>query len=350
MRQVRSFQSFLLYQAPRLTAPKSFPYEQIPKLSSGEAGYYAFLLPEDDRPHGYIAPSVVEQMPWTSDFVVDPTQQPRRVTLLDTSKGTDTAAACNASFRALLQAAQDKGVFAKTLGRKAEGEDFRIMAARNYQGKRALVQLRRSAAPLFGIANRGAHMTVYTRSPDGTYQFWVPRRSRHLRTYPGMLDNTVAGGVKAEESPLECIIHEADEEASLPEDFVAKHVRPVGMITYITQTGSGGGSDAQAAVGGFDVGLCVPDVLYNYDLEVPAELVDTVVPKPRDDEVEEFCLWDLATVQEAMAKGEFKPNTALALIDFFIRHGIVNEENEPDFVDIVSRLHRKLHVPTSRQW
>lgn len=149
-------------------------------------------------------------MPWTADFKVDDDstqqqqqqRQPRRVTLLDTSQGTDTAAACNASFRTLVQAAQDKGVFSKTLGRKAEGEDFRIMAARNYQGKRALVQLRRSAAPLFGIANRGAHMTVYTKSDEGKYRFWVPRRSRFCRTYPGMLDNTVAGGVKAEEVSL----------------------------------------------------------------------------------------------------------------------------------------------------
>lgn len=91
-------------------------------------------------------------------------------------------------------------------------------------------------------------------------------------------------------------------------------------------------------------------MLYNYDLEVPAALAETIVPKPRDDEVEEFYLWDLERVQDAMAKGEFKPNTAVALIDFFIRHGIVNDENEPDIVDIVSRLHRKLHVPTSRQW
>lgn len=144
-------------------------------------------------------------MPWTRDFAIDTTSQPRRVILLDTSHGTDTAAACNASLRDLIQLAQEKGVFAATLGRKAEGEDFRIMAARNYQGKCALVKLRRSAAPLFGIANRGAHMTVYTKSKeegDGKkdkYRIWVPRRSQQCRTYRGMLDNTVAGGVKAEE-------------------------------------------------------------------------------------------------------------------------------------------------------
>lgn len=287
-------------------------------------------------------------MPWTADFAISAPGAPiRTVHLLDASRGaSSSAAACNASLAALVRLAQDKGAFAKTLGRKAEGEDFRIMgaAAADYGG---LVQLRRSAASLFGVANRGAHMTVYTRDLDtGAYRFWVPRRSAHLATYPGMLDNTVAGGVRAEETPRECILHEADEEASLPGDFVRRHARAVGAVTYITQTGSGGGADAQSRVGGFDAGLCVPDVLYCYDLEVPADQAD-VVPLPRDDEVERFYLWSLDETRAALARGEFKPNTALVLIDFFVRHGILTEENEPDFVEILTRLHRRLPVPTA---
>lgn len=284
-------------------------------------------------------------MPWTADFEVSPRGTlPRTVQLLDSSRGAATADACSASLAALVTRAHAQGSFAKTLGRKAEGEDFRVVGA----AAPGLVRMRRSAAPLFGIANRGAHMTVYVRdAATGAYRFWIPRRSRHLVTYPGMLDNTVAGGTRAEESPLECILHEADEEASLPEEFVSRHVRAAGTVTYVTQTGSGGGTDQQAAVGGYDAGLCVPDVIYVYDLEVPADQVETVVPRPRDDEVEQFYLWDLDTVKEAMARGEFKANTALVLIDFFVRHGILTEENEPDYVEIVSRLHRRVPVPTA---
>lgn len=279
-------------------------------------------------------------MPWTADFAISPpTDLPRTVQLL---KSTSS----NASLATQIRTAQQANLFSKTLGRKASGEDFRIMGAKTT----TTTQLRRSAAPLFGIANRGAHMTVYTKHPaTNAYLLWVPRRAAHLATYPGMLDNTVAGGVRAEESPLECILHEADEEASLPADFVRAHVRPVGTVTYITQTG-GSGSGAtttQTEVGGFDTGLCVPDVLYCYDLEIPAAQADTVVPAPRDDEVERFYLWDVDTVQAAMARGEFKPNTALVLLDFFVRHGIVTAENEPDYVEIVSRLHRRLPVPTA---
>lgn len=329
----------------------SFPYVDIPSLATSdrpEGAYYAFYLPDDSRPHGFIPSAVVEQMPWTPDFAVsDPGALPRTVRLLDASRGASTAAACNASLAALVRLAQEKGAFARTLGRKAEGEDFRVMgaAADRYGG---LVRLRRSAAPLLGVANRGAHMTVYTRRRDtGAYRFWVPRRSAHLATYPGMLDNTVAGGVRAEETPRECVLHEADEEASLPADFVRRHARAVGAVTYITQTGSGGGADAQSTVGGFDAGLCVPDVLYCYDLEVPADQADAVVPAPRDDEVERFYMWDLDETRAALARGEFKPNTALVLIDFLIRHGILTEENEPDFVEILARLHRRLPVPTA---
>lgn len=328
--------------------------------------YYALYLPDDDRPHGYMPAQVVNQMPWTNDFVVSSAAPPRSVRLVphDQSQNGSIAAACNAAFSNLILQAQDKGVFAKTLDRKAEGENFRIMGAQDYrllsspsssssEQSQRLVQLRRSAAPLFGIANRGAHMTMYVRSSSNDprdLRIWVPRRSKHLATYPGMLDNTVAGGVKAEESALECIVHEALEEASLPEHFVRCHVRACGAITYITQTGSGGGvdgnpGDQQSQVGGYDTGLCVPDVLYVYDLEVPAEQAQTIIPKPGDDEVEDFYLWGVDRVWQAMLDGEFKANTALVMIDFFVRYGIITEENEKDYLEILTRLRRRLPVP-----
>lgn len=299
-------------------------------------------------------------MPWTADFTLDPTARPPRITLTpqattkDDAGAATTASACSAALATLIAKVEEQGLFPRTLRRKKAGEDFRIMGAwyppattttHGGEEEEDFVRLRRSATPLFGIANRGAHMTVYTRDPTtGAYRIWVPRRSAHLATYAGMLDNTVAGGVRAEETPLQCILHEAEEEASLPPAFVAAHVRAVGVITYITLTGSaeegGVGSHGEA-------GLVKPAVLYNYDLEVPADRAGEVVPRPGDDEVESFELWEVGRVQEAMARGEFKPNTAVALVDFFVRHGILTEENEVDYVEIGARLHRRLHVPTS---
>jgi hypothetical protein len=34
------------------------------------------------------------------------------------------------------------------------------------------------------------------------------------------------------------------------------------------------------------------------------------------------------------------------LVDFLIRHGIITPENEPDFVEISMRLHRRLPFRT----
>jgi hypothetical protein len=50
-------------------------------------------------------------------------------------------------------------------------------------------------------------------------------------------------------------------------------------------------------------------------------------------------------VREALAEGQFKPNCAMVMIDFLIRHGILTVENEGNYLEILSRLHRRLEFP-----
>lgn len=91
--------------------------------------------------------------------------------------------------------------------------------------------------------------------------------------------------------------------------------------------------------------------MYLYDLEVSP---DTVLA-PQDDEVEAFHLWDMAQVKRALFAGEFKTNCTLVLIDFFVRHGVITEDDTAgpggggatDYLEILTRLRRKLPVPTS---
>jgi hypothetical protein len=87
----------------------------------------------------------------------------------------------------------------------------------------------------------------------------------------------------------------------------------------------------------------VPNVLYCYDLQVGSE----TVPKPQDDEVEQFYLMSVGEVKEALLREEFKTNCASVMIDFFVRHGIITDDNEPDYLEIVTRLHRTLPIPTT---
>lgn len=70
----------------------------------------------------------------------------------------------------------------------------------------------------------------------------------------------------------------------------------------------------------------------------------------------------VAQVQEELSKGNFKPNCAVVLMVgfsdtsqsmgtdkksqyFFIRHGILTPENEPDFPEITARIHRAHEFP-----
>ncbi|KDQ20859.1 hypothetical protein BOTBODRAFT_100535 [Botryobasidium botryosum FD-172 SS1] len=176
--------------------------------------------------------------------------------------------------------------------------------------------MERVCCALFGIVTYGVHMSMYTP----TMKMWIPKRAATKQTWPGYLDNTVAGGIPHGLSPLEAIIKECMEEASLPEDFVRSRIKAAGAITYFFQTSKG---------------WLQPEVQYIYDLCAD----EKVTPAPSDGEVDSFELSDLDSVLQSMHKGAFKPNCALVLLDFFIRHGYITPENEPNFLEILTRLH-----------
>jgi isopentenyldiphosphate isomerase len=259
----------------------------------------------------------VDKMPWTSNFSID--HSANKVSL---DLPINTPATINQEFQTVIDAAIASNKFDVLHG--DHSEPYLV------QGVSYPLHLERFTAPLFGIATRGAHMTGYTRSAStGELKVWVARRSPHLFTYPNKLDTTVAGGVKAQHTPLQCIIEESEEEASLPRDFVSEAVKSVGVITYMTRSAR--------------TGSVHPDVLFVFDLEMP----ETLVPKPNDEEVSEFKLLTIDEVKEAMFAGEFKANCNLVMIDFFIRHGIITAENELDYVELQQRLHRRIPIPTS---
>lgn len=201
-----------------------------------------------------------------------------------------------------------------------------------------LFSMERAAMGLLGTMRYGVHMIAYVKDPSAPYgiKFWVPRRAATKSTFPGMLDNTVAGGLATGEDPFECLIREADEEASLPEPIVRSKAKLVDVVTYIYIT-------EKERVG--EAGFIYPECQWVYDLELPTE----VVPQPKDGEVDEFNLCDVDQVRAQLAGGEYKPNCALVVIDFFMRHGILTEEGEKDWATIGKRIHRKMPFPGPHQ-
>jgi 8-oxo-dGTP pyrophosphatase MutT (NUDIX family) len=203
-----------------------------------------------------------------------------------------------------------------------------------------LFSIERVAMGLFGNARFGVHMTAFVRRSDDNinsrydFRIWVPRRAADKSTYPGMLDNTVAGGLMTGEDPFECVIREADEEASLPGDFMRRHAVETGTITYIYIT------DERA---GGEPGWIYPECQWVYDLELPAD--GSVTPRPKDGEVESFSLRTVEEIQEQLAQGLWKPNCAMIMLDFFARHGILTPENEPHYDELRARAHRFIPFP-----
>ena len=71
------------------------------------------------------------------------------------------------------------------------------------------------------------------------------------------------------------------------------------------------------------------DVLYCFDLRCP----DDFVPTPVDGEVESFQLVPMAELKrllmrEYRGQAVFKPNVAVVLIDFLMRHGFVSPDDD----------------------
>ncbi|GAA5882494.1 hypothetical protein JCM3774_006131 [Rhodotorula dairenensis] len=205
-------------------------------------------------------------------------------------------------------------------------------------GSNEAFRMERSACSLFGLTTFGVHLTAYVKEQDDKpMRIWVPRRSPNKQTWPSMLDNTVAGGITAGDLPRKSILRECAEEASLDPVFVAQRVRQTNVITYNSRTAEGWLS---------------PEVQYCYDLELPDPETELgaregVIPTTNaaDGEVESFSLMTVDEVVQHMVDGHFKPNCALVLLDFFIRHGLLTAESDTRFLDIVSHLHRPMSFP-----
>jgi isopentenyldiphosphate isomerase len=183
-------------------------------------------------------------------------------------------------------------------------------------GAPALFAIERAAVPLFGIRAYGVHMSGYVRN-EGRMLMWIGRRSRTKPTYPGLLDNTVAGGLPYGMTARECLVKECGEEAGIPEAWAAKAVS-VGAITYCAEMPEG----------------LRPDVQFCYDLELPPDFT----PVCHDGELEGFALMPIEEVAAIVRDTEqFKFNCNLVIIDFLIRHGLLGPE-EPDYVAICQGL------------
>lgn len=158
------------------------------------------------------------------------------------------------------------------------------------------------------------------------------------RSFAGLLDSTVGGGLCVGEFPLEGLIRECWEEASFPENLVRANAKPCGTVNHFTTS--------ESRTGG-TMGLLRPKIQFTYDMEIPAEIIPRPTPEEANN-IDEFILLDIDGLRQALVKGEFGPATGCLIIDFLIRHSFLTAENERDYAEIVSRLHRKFDFPIGK--
>jgi 8-oxo-dGTP pyrophosphatase MutT (NUDIX family) len=217
----------------------------------------------------------------------------------------DGYAARSAALGALVERLTASGVLPRPIG-----EPYPVAAS---VGATPRLQLDRAAVPWFGVRALGVHLNGFVRTAAGL-AVWIGRRARGKRTFPGHLDNLVAGGCALGATPASTLAKEAHEEASLPAELVARAVR-TNQLAYVQQDGH----------------TLKVDTIVCHDLELPAGFV----PRPLDGEMESFVLWPAERVRSSLRGDDpWKPNCALVAIDFLLRHGALDAE-----LDVARREH-----------
>ena len=103
-----------------------------------------------------------------------------------------------------------------------------------------LLRLERGAMIYCGVPSYGVHVNGYVAHPVTLRpeSIWIAKRSMSKPTYPGMLDQVVAGGQPSGLTFAENCAKECEEEASLPPDVVTA-LTPTGLISYKYKTRKG---------------------------------------------------------------------------------------------------------------
>ena len=222
-----------------------------------------------------------------------------------------TFAARSAAMEAVLKALEAEGIVS---GRR----DEYYPVTRRY-AEPPFLQIERAGVPHFGVRAFGVHLNGFVRRPDGIWM-WIGRRAKSKHTYPGMLDNTVAGGQPIGLSLFDNLLKECREEANIPQEIASRAVA-VGCITYTLEAADG----------------LKPDVQFCYDLELPEDFT----PTNPDGELEAFYLWPIARVARIVEETqEFKFNCNLVIIDFLLRHGLIPPDH-PDYIALNQGLRTK---------
>lgn len=175
-------------------------------------------------------------------------------------------------------------------------------------GQPVLARIERAASRFWGTLTFGAHCNGYVADEQGRpTHLWIARRSLTKPTDPGLYDNLVGGGVPAGQSPHECLLREAWEEAGLrPEQLQA--LQPGRVIELLRDIPEG----------------LQHEWLYVFDLEMPRGLQ----PCNQDGEVAELALMTIDQALALASGDRMTVDAALVTLDFALRHRLLGDRHD----------------------
>ncbi|TDL19666.1 hypothetical protein BD410DRAFT_791785 [Rickenella mellea] len=191
--------------------------------------------------------------------------------------------------------------------------------------------IERAALPLFSFANYGCLLTAFFTSPQtGETMLWIPQRSISKKTWPGAFDVTVGGGIGFGDTAISTIVRECAEEASLDPNFVRSNIRSVGILSFLNRSPSG---------------WILPGLYHLFDLPLRNDGTPIPIVNPNDGEVERFQLISVSELRVQLLDGMFKPSSALALLEFLIRHGHLTDATDARYAEVCLRLRSEFILP-----
>ncbi|XP_059078536.1 uncharacterized protein LOC131876999 [Tigriopus californicus] len=185
-----------------------------------------------------------------------------------------------------------------------------------------LLKMERAATCMLGLRQYGIDINGYVNHSVEGLCLWLQKRSSRKPTWPGMWDNFVSGGLSTGFGIAETAVKEAQEEANVS-PVLAKTMKPGGVVTFFFESERG----------------IFPQTEFVFDLELPEDFS----PENNDGEVEGFELVPVHRIFERLLSPEMKTTSCPVTIDFLVRRGIINSENEPNLPQLVENLHIPIH-------
>ncbi|XP_072305417.1 thiamin pyrophosphokinase 2 isoform X2 [Eucyclogobius newberryi] len=277
--------------------------------SAGSCRHWCFPFEIDGVQVGWVPPKVASQLKsYPKVFNMSPGGA------VSLSNSLDSYTRRSEAVDAVLQSFRKQGSFQCLKGWR--DEKYSVM---NRFCDPPLLWMERAATSLFGVKRYGVHINGYTVGASGEVRMWLARRSPTKQTYAGLLDNMAAGGVAAGVAIQHTAVKECAEEACVPEELALK-AQPVSTVSYTYEDEEGVFAESQ----------------FVFDLELPHDFT----PAVGDGEVQEFYLLPINEVQDLLATDDFKPNSAMVVLDFLIRHSFIHPDKEPFYQEFVTGLHQ----------